>query len=121
MDRENPPYSTESDKSTTEATSTPHGNDATQQADALGETAVKVGLERARVGIKDAVDKTRAKMAAYRQGGIEQVSKDLVEYTRNQPLTALLIATGIGLVAGILVARVESKQRARYRVPRRPL
>jgi ElaB/YqjD/DUF883 family membrane-anchored ribosome-binding protein len=101
MDRENPLYSTESGNAATEAT--PHGNDATQEADALGETAVKVGLERARVGIKDAVDKTREKMAAYRQGGIEQVSKDIVEYTRNQPLTALLIATGIGLVGGILV------------------
>ena len=103
MDRENPPYSTESDKSTTEAPPIPRGNDATQQADALGEAAAKIGLERAGVGVKDAVHKTREKMAAYRQGGIEQVSKDIVEYTRNQPLTALVIAMGIGLLAGILL------------------
>jgi ElaB/YqjD/DUF883 family membrane-anchored ribosome-binding protein len=103
MDRPNPPYSTERDQPTTEATAAPRGNDATHQADALGETAARVRLERPRVAVRDAVDKTREKMAAYRQGGIEKVSKDIVEYTRSQPMTALLIATGIGLVTGILV------------------
>lgn len=101
MDREKPPYSTGVDKSTPEATLLPHAYDATQQGDALGEAAAKAGLERVRGGVRDAVDKSRVKIAAYRQGGIEQLSEDIVESTRNRPLTTLLLATGIGLVAGI--------------------
>jgi hypothetical protein len=49
---------------------------------------------------KDAVDKTREKMAAYRDGGMEQVSQDIVGYTQSQPMTALLIATGVGVALG---------------------
>lgn len=103
MDRENSPYLTESDKSTTETTPIPRGNAAAHQADALGEAAAKIGLERTRVGVKDVIDKTRAKIDVYRQGGFQQASKDIGEYTRNQPLTALLIATGMGLIIGILL------------------
>jgi ElaB/YqjD/DUF883 family membrane-anchored ribosome-binding protein len=72
------------------------------QGGAPGET-VKAGLERAGVYVKDAVDKTREKMAGYREGGIEQVSQDIVEYARSQPMTALLIATGVGLFVGMLL------------------
>lgn len=72
------------------------------QAGAPGET-VRAGLERAGVYVKDAVDKTREKMAGYREGGIEQVSQDIIEYVRSQPMTALLIATGVGLFAGMLL------------------
>jgi ElaB/YqjD/DUF883 family membrane-anchored ribosome-binding protein len=79
------------------------GNASTgPQGGAPGET-VKAGLERAGVYVKDAVDKTREKMAGYREGGIEQVSQDIVEYARSQPMTALLIATGVGLFVGILL------------------
>jgi len=42
-------------------------------------------------------------MAAYGDGGIEQVSQDIVRYTQSQPMTALLIATGVGLVVGMLL------------------
>ena len=58
---------------------------------------------RASAYVKDAVDKTREKMAGYRDGGIEQVSQDIVEYARSQPKTALLIATGVGLMIGLLL------------------
>lgn len=61
------------------------------------------GRERASAYVKDAVDKTREKMASYRDGGIEQVSQDIVEYARSQPKTALLIATGVGLIVGMLL------------------
>jgi ElaB/YqjD/DUF883 family membrane-anchored ribosome-binding protein len=64
--------------------------------------AVETGVERAGVLVKDAVDKTREKVAEYRDKGFEQVSKDVAEYTRSQPVPALLIAAGIGLVLGML-------------------
>jgi ElaB/YqjD/DUF883 family membrane-anchored ribosome-binding protein len=74
----------------------------TPQASAPGDTAT-TGLERAGAYVKDAVDKTREKMVGYRDGGIEQVSQDIVEYARSQPKTALLIATGVGLMVGMLL------------------
>jgi len=58
--------------------------------------SVKAGFERAGAYVKD-------KMAACRDGGIEQVSQDIVGYTQSQPTTALLIATGVGLVVGMLL------------------
>lgn len=64
---------------------------------------VKVGLEQAGAYVKDAVDRTREKMVGYRDGGIDQVSQDIVEYARSQPKTALLIATGVGLMVGMLL------------------
>jgi hypothetical protein len=39
-------------------------------------------------------------MAAYRDGGIEQVSQDIIGYTQSPPMTALLIATGVGVAPG---------------------
>jgi ElaB/YqjD/DUF883 family membrane-anchored ribosome-binding protein len=54
--------------------------------------------------VKDAVDKTRERVAGYREGGIEQVSQDIDQYARSQPKTALLVATGVGLVVGMLMS-----------------
>jgi ElaB/YqjD/DUF883 family membrane-anchored ribosome-binding protein len=76
----------------------------TGQAGAVGK-AIDTGLEQASVFVKDAVDKTREKIAEYRDTGMDQVSQEVVEYTRSQPATALLIATGIGMVLGMLLAR----------------
>jgi ElaB/YqjD/DUF883 family membrane-anchored ribosome-binding protein len=73
------------------------------QADSPG-NRVKV-LERAGAYVKDAVDKTREKVAGYRDAGIEQASQDIVEYARSQPKTALLVASGVGLVVGMLLGR----------------
>jgi ElaB/YqjD/DUF883 family membrane-anchored ribosome-binding protein len=67
--------------------------------------AVETGVERAGVLMKDAVDKTREKVAEYRDKGLEQVSQDVTEYTRSQPVPALLIAAGVGLVLGMLLGR----------------
>ena len=65
--------------------------------------AVKVGLERTGAYVKDAFDKTQDKVASYREGGIKQASQDIVAYARSQPKTALLIASGVGLVVGMLL------------------
>jgi len=64
----------------------------------------ETGFERAGAFVKDAVNKTREKVGEYRERGMEQVSQDVVEYTRRQPVTALLIATGAGLFLGMLLA-----------------
>ena len=60
----------------------------TGQSGAVGR-AVETGVERAGVLVKDAVDKTREKVA---------------EYTRSQPVPALLMAAGVGLVLGMLLS-----------------
>lgn len=87
---------------------------APPEAGALGETAVKAGLERASIYVKGAVEKTRERIAAYREGGIEQVSQNILEYTRSQPKTALLIAASVGIFIGVLVAKlVRRRQKGR--------
>ena len=73
-------------------------------------TTVKAGLERAGAYVKEAVGKTREKMAGYREGGIEQVSQNIAEYARSQPKTALLITTGVGLVVGMLLTLGVSRK-----------
>jgi ElaB/YqjD/DUF883 family membrane-anchored ribosome-binding protein len=60
-------------------------------------------FERAGVVVKDAVDKTREKVAEYREKGFEQISQDVAEYTRSQPVPALLMAAGVGLALGMLL------------------
>ena len=80
----------------------------TPQGAALGET-VKVGGDR----VKDAADKTLKALAGYREGGVEQLSEDIVEYVRSQPMTALLIATGVGIFVGMLLVlgrKAEGRQ-----------
>ena len=75
---------------------------STPQGAALGET-VKARLDRAGALAKDAADKTRDTLAGYRDGGVEQIAEDIVKYVRSQPMTALLIATGVGVFVGMLL------------------
>jgi ElaB/YqjD/DUF883 family membrane-anchored ribosome-binding protein len=72
---------------------------------ALGET-VKVGFDRAGARVEDTVDKTRDTLAGHGEGEVfAPVLDDIAELVRRQPLTALLIATGVGLFVGRLLAR----------------
>jgi ElaB/YqjD/DUF883 family membrane-anchored ribosome-binding protein len=61
-------------------------------------------VDGAREYIGDAVQQARDKMTEYREGGVEKMRHDLAGYTREQPMTALLIAAGAGLVLGWLSA-----------------
>jgi ElaB/YqjD/DUF883 family membrane-anchored ribosome-binding protein len=61
-------------------------------------------VENAREYVGDAIQQARDKMAEYREGGVEKMRYDVVGYTREQPMTALLIAAGAGLVLGWLSA-----------------
>jgi ElaB/YqjD/DUF883 family membrane-anchored ribosome-binding protein len=94
-----------------EARAMPATQESSPTGAALGET-VKVGLDRAGVLVKDAADKTRDTLAGYRDGEVfAQVLDDVVEFVRRQPMTALLIATGVGLVVGILLAHGRQTER----------
>jgi ElaB/YqjD/DUF883 family membrane-anchored ribosome-binding protein len=61
-------------------------------------------VEGAREYVGDAVQQARDKVAEYRDGGMDRVRHDVVVYTREQPMTALLIAAGAGIVLGWLSA-----------------
>ena len=87
---------------------TAEGAETTAQGAALGET-VKVGFDRAGARVKDAADKTRDTLAGYREGGVEQALGDLAEYVGSQPITALLVAAGVGFFLGVLVGRGHSR------------
>jgi ElaB/YqjD/DUF883 family membrane-anchored ribosome-binding protein len=66
--------------------------------------AVEQTREYVEGAVQQARDKVTDKVAEYREGGFEKVKHDLAGYTREQPMTALLIATGAGLVLGWLSA-----------------
>jgi ElaB/YqjD/DUF883 family membrane-anchored ribosome-binding protein len=61
-------------------------------------------VDGAREYVGDTVQQARDKMSEYREGGMEKVRHDVAGYTREQPITALLIAAGAGLVLGWLSA-----------------
>ena len=50
------------------------------------------------------LDKTQQVVNRYKDGGVDQMKQDVVEYTRQQPMTALLIASAAGLLLGMLMA-----------------
>ena len=62
-----------------------------------GPVASQMGAvtETVRAGLEQAGD--------YISGGVEQIKKDVVDYTRERPLTALLVTLGTGLVLGTLM------------------
>ena len=62
-----------------------------------GPVASQMGAvtETVRAGLEQAGD--------YISGGVEQLKKDVVDYTRERPLTALLVTLGTGLVLGTLM------------------
>ena len=67
-----------------------------KMGEALGKS-LKTNVEQAGAYVKEKM------MTVYSDGGIERVSREIAEYTREQPLTALLIASGVGLVVGVLL------------------
>jgi ElaB/YqjD/DUF883 family membrane-anchored ribosome-binding protein len=70
--------------------------------DAVRQT--KAYVAEAKEYVEDTVQQARDKMSEYGEGGIEKVKRDVTGYAREQPMTALLIAAGAGLVLGWLSA-----------------
>lgn len=71
--------------------------------DRMTDSGVQAGFERAGAIVKDVAERARDTVASYREGGVAQVSDDILEYARRQPVTALLIATGVGLLIGMIL------------------
>jgi len=79
----------------------PAGEWAGSQARGLVSTA-RAGVEQATEYVQGAIEQTRGKMAEYRDEGFARLKDDVISYTREQPMTALLIAAGTGLLIGWL-------------------
>ncbi|HWC02983.1 MAG TPA: hypothetical protein VHF87_09435 [Methylomirabilota bacterium] len=65
---------------------------------------VQGAVEHTKEYVEDTVHQARDRMAEYREGGMDKVKRDVTGYTREQPMTALLIAVGAGMVLGWLSA-----------------
>ena len=89
------------------AGATPTTQDRSPNEAGLGET-VKAGVNRASALGNDAADKLRG---SGDKDGFAQVLDGLAEFVRKQPLTALLIATGVGLCVGRLLALDRAAER----------
>lgn len=62
---------------------------------------VQDAIQQTQEHIEDTVQQAGDKMT---EGRLEKVKQDLAAYTREQPMTALLIAAGAGLVLGWMSA-----------------
>jgi len=67
-------------------------------------TSAREGAQQAADYVQDAVQQTRDKVAEYTEGGFDRVRDDVINYTRQQPMNALLVAAGVGLIIGWLTA-----------------
>jgi ElaB/YqjD/DUF883 family membrane-anchored ribosome-binding protein len=65
---------------------------------------VQGALQRTQEYVEDTVQKARDKMTEYREAGLERVKHDMAEYTRQEPMIALMIAAGAGLLLGLLAS-----------------
>lgn len=64
--------------------------------------SVREEMEQAGQYAEGALRRARDTMADYRERGVRTVTRDLSTYVREQPMTALLVAAGIGLTLGWL-------------------
>jgi ElaB/YqjD/DUF883 family membrane-anchored ribosome-binding protein len=65
---------------------------------------VQGAVQQTREYVEDTVQQARDKMTEYREGGVERVKQDIVHYTRQGPMMALLIAAAAGILLGWLAA-----------------
>jgi ElaB/YqjD/DUF883 family membrane-anchored ribosome-binding protein len=65
---------------------------------------VQGAVQRTQEYVEDTVQKARDKMTEYREAGLERVKHDMAEYTRQEPMIALMIAAGAGLLLGLLAS-----------------
>jgi ElaB/YqjD/DUF883 family membrane-anchored ribosome-binding protein len=52
--------------------------------------------------VSEAADATQRRIEEFRDQGFDKVKDDVVSYVREQPVGALLIAAGVGMIVGIL-------------------
>jgi ElaB/YqjD/DUF883 family membrane-anchored ribosome-binding protein len=71
--------------------------------------SAREGVEQAGEYINETMARTQDAVNRYREGGVERVKQDVVGYTREQPMTALVVASAVGVVLGMLVAMGRSR------------
>jgi ElaB/YqjD/DUF883 family membrane-anchored ribosome-binding protein len=64
----------------------------------------RAGAGEVRRYVERAARQARHTVTAYRDDGFEKVTQDIAGYTRERPMTALLIAAGVGVMLGWLSA-----------------
>jgi ElaB/YqjD/DUF883 family membrane-anchored ribosome-binding protein len=74
----------------------PAGEWAARQAEGFASEAQESG----RYG--DVLELALDKLEQFWDGGFEQLRSDVTKYTREQPMTALMVAAGAGLLIGML-------------------
>ena len=62
----------------------------------------RCGMGSLGTSISDAAGALQRRITEFREHGFEKVTEDAVRYVRAQPLNALLIAAGLGMILGIL-------------------
>jgi hypothetical protein len=62
----------------------------------------RCGMGAFGTSISDAVGAMQRRVVEFREQGFEKITEDVVDYVRTQPVNALLIAAGLGMVLGIL-------------------
>jgi ElaB/YqjD/DUF883 family membrane-anchored ribosome-binding protein len=66
--------------------------------------SVTEAAERTSAYAGEAFDQAKSKAAEYRNAGWSRIQEDVSEYTRTQPVAALAIAAGLGLLLGWISA-----------------
>ena len=67
-----------------------------------GDEAKQCGMGSLGTSISEAAGAVQRRITEFREQGFEKVTEDAVRYVRAQPLNALLIAAGLGMILGIL-------------------
>ena len=75
-----------------------------QEAYEPGSQTERCGMGTLSTSISDAVGAMQRRVVEFREQGFEKITEDVVDYVRTQPVNALLIAAGLGMVLGILSA-----------------
>ena len=64
--------------------------------------SVRQGIDSATNYVSNAAKAAQQRMTELRDGGLDKVKSDVLSYTREQPINALLVAAGVGVVLGII-------------------
>ena len=52
--------------------------------------------------VSEAAEATQRRIAEFREQGFDKVAEDVLTYLRAQPINALLIGAGLGMIIGVL-------------------
>lgn len=81
------------------------GPEARRASRTLGDQgSVLAAVQQTRKSVKETVQQARDRIWEYRAGGLEKVKRDVTGYAREEPVTALVLAAGLGLALGWLTA-----------------